>query len=118
MAWLTLFLVKISVSLGLEGKSSNGLIIGNERNFLSRLMFFCGHHEVILLWCTVIVKLVVNITLIGGDAGHTTREKGRWWRDWLWPSFVGRCGGGSFGAKSRLCFPSFVFLLRTTLRLV
>ncbi|CAN7008238.1 unnamed protein product [Brassica rapa subsp. trilocularis] len=75
MAWLTLFLVQISVGLGLEGTSSNGLIIGSERNFLSRLVFFCGLHEVMLLWCRVIVRPVVDSTLIGGDAGHHRREE-------------------------------------------
>ncbi|KAF8116642.1 hypothetical protein N665_0015s0019 [Sinapis alba] len=67
MAWLTLFLVQISVGLGLEGTSSNGLIIGSERNFLSRLVFFCGLHEVMLLWCRVIVRPVVDSTLISGQ---------------------------------------------------
>ncbi|CAF2124315.1 hypothetical protein BRARA_C02362 [Brassica rapa] len=70
MAWLTLFLVQISVGLGLEGTSSNGLIIGSERNFLSRLVFFCGLHEVMLLWCRVIVRPVVNSTLISGQHGR------------------------------------------------
>ncbi|CAH8330432.1 unnamed protein product [Eruca vesicaria subsp. sativa] len=75
MAWLTLFLVQISVGLGLEGTSSNGLTIGSERNFLSRIVFFCGLHEVMLLWCRVIVRPVVDSTLIGGDVGHHRREE-------------------------------------------
>ncbi|KAF2581291.1 hypothetical protein F2Q68_00001973 [Brassica cretica] len=70
MAWLTLFLVQISVGLGLEGTSSNGLIIGSERNFLSRLVLFCGLHEVMLLWCRVIVRPVVNSTLISSQHGR------------------------------------------------
>ncbi|KAJ0239952.1 Transmembrane protein [Hirschfeldia incana] len=67
MAWLTLFLVQISVGLGLEGTSSNGSIIGSERNFLSRLVFFCGLYEVMLLWCRLIVRPVVDSTLIFGQ---------------------------------------------------
>ncbi|KAG2331990.1 hypothetical protein Bca52824_003170 [Brassica carinata] len=67
MAWLTLFLVQISVGLGLEGTSSNGLIIGSERNLLNRLLFLCGLHEVMLLWCRVIVRPVVDSTLIAGQ---------------------------------------------------
>ncbi|KAL0711441.1 hypothetical protein Bca4012_018419 [Brassica carinata] len=72
MAWLTLFLVQISVGLGLEGTSSNGLIIGSERNFLSKLVVFCGLHEVMLLWCRVIVRPVVDSTLI--DSQHRGEE--------------------------------------------
>lgn len=75
IAWLTLFLVQISVGLGLEGTYPDGLIIGSERNFLSRLVFFFGLHEVMLLWCRVIVKPVVDSTLMGGDAGHHRREE-------------------------------------------
>ncbi|CAH2057647.1 unnamed protein product [Thlaspi arvense] len=76
IAWLTLFLVQISVGLGLEGTSSEGLIIGSERNFLSRLVFFFGLHEVMLLWSRVIVRPVVDSTLIGGDtAGHHRVEE-------------------------------------------
>ncbi|XP_018461797.1 uncharacterized protein LOC108832844 [Raphanus sativus] len=74
MAWLTLFLVKISVGLGLEGTSFNGLIIESESNFLSRLVFLCGLHKVMLMWCTVIVRLVVDSTLIGRDTGYHQRE--------------------------------------------
>jgi len=73
IAWLTLFLVQISVGLGLEGTNANGLIIGSERNFLSRLVFFFGLHEVMLLWCRVIVRPVVDNTLIGG--GDHQREE-------------------------------------------
>ncbi|CAA7044267.1 unnamed protein product [Microthlaspi erraticum] len=73
IAWLTLFLVQISVGLGLEGTNANGLIIGSERNFLSRLVFFFGLHEVMLLWCRVIVRPVVDNTLIGG--GDHKREE-------------------------------------------
>ncbi|KAG2326055.1 hypothetical protein Bca4012_034780 [Brassica carinata] len=75
IAWLTLFLVQISVGLGLEGTNSDGLIIGSERNFLSRLVFFFGLHEVMLLWCRVIVRPVVDSTLMGGDACHQRREE-------------------------------------------
>ncbi|KAJ4892518.1 Uncharacterized protein Rs2_32266 [Raphanus sativus] len=76
IAWLTLFLVQISVGLGLEGTNSDGLIIGSERNFLSRLVFFFGLHEVMLLWCRVIVRPVVDSTLMGGgDACHHRREE-------------------------------------------
>ncbi|ESQ39382.1 hypothetical protein EUTSA_v10001759mg [Eutrema salsugineum] len=75
VAWLALFLVQISVGLGLQGTASNGLIIGSERNFLSRLVFFFGLHEVMLLWCRVIVRPVVDSTLIGGDAGHHRIEE-------------------------------------------
>lgn len=75
IAWLTLFLVQISVGLGLEGAVSNGLIIGSERNFLSRLVFFFGLHEVMLLWYRVIVRPVVDNTLsVGGDDGQRREE--------------------------------------------
>ncbi|KAL0896256.1 hypothetical protein Bca101_080217 [Brassica carinata] len=75
IAWLTLFLVQVSVGLGLQGTSPDGLISGSERNFLSRLVFFFGLHEVMLLWCRVIVRPVVDSTLTGGDAGHHRREE-------------------------------------------
>ncbi|KAF3560403.1 hypothetical protein F2Q69_00010271 [Brassica cretica] len=75
-AWLTLFLVQISVGLDLERTNSDGLIIGSERNFLSRLVFFFDLHEVMLLWCRVIVRPVVDSTLlIRGDACHHRREE-------------------------------------------
>lgn len=74
IAWLTLFLVQISVGLGLETTISNGLIIGSERNFLSRLVFFFGLHEVMLLWYRVIVRPVVDNTLFGGDGGQLREE--------------------------------------------
>ncbi|KAF8107013.1 hypothetical protein N665_0129s0081 [Sinapis alba] len=75
IAWLTLFFVQISVGLGLEETNSDGLIIGSERNFLSRLVFFFGLHEVMLLWCRVIVRPVVDSTLMGGDASQHRREE-------------------------------------------
>lgn len=74
IAWLTLFLVQVSVGLGLETTMSNGLIIGSERNFLSRLVFFFGLHEVMLLWYRVIVRPVVDNTLFGGDEGQRREE--------------------------------------------
>ncbi|KAL1226240.1 hypothetical protein V5N11_017709 [Cardamine amara subsp. amara] len=74
IAWLTLFLVQVSVGLGLESTMSNGLIIGSERNFLSRLVFFFGLHEVMLLWYRVIVRPVVDSTLFGGDDGQLREE--------------------------------------------
>ncbi|KAF8089732.1 hypothetical protein N665_0498s0033 [Sinapis alba] len=76
IAWLTLFLVQVSVGLGLQVTSpDSGLISGSERNFLSKLVFFFGLHEVMLLWCRVIVRPVVDSTLIRGDAGHHRREE-------------------------------------------
>ena len=75
IAWLTLFLVQVSVGLGLQVTSPDGLINGSERNFLSRLVFFFGIHEVMLLWCRVIVRPVVDSTLIRGDAGRNRREE-------------------------------------------
>ncbi|XP_056852750.1 uncharacterized protein LOC130501957 [Raphanus sativus] len=76
IAWLTLFLIQVSVGLGLQVTSPDGLINGSERNFLSRLVFFFGLHEVMLLWCRVIVRPVVDSTLTGGNAcGHNRREE-------------------------------------------
>ncbi|CAH8306946.1 unnamed protein product [Eruca vesicaria subsp. sativa] len=75
MAWLTLFLVQVSVCLGLQVTTPDGLISGSESNFLSKLVFFFGLHEVMLLWCRVIVRPVVDSTLTGGDAGHYRREE-------------------------------------------
>ncbi|EOA27632.1 hypothetical protein CARUB_v10023780mg [Capsella rubella] len=74
IAWLTLFLVQISVALGLETTISNGLIIGSERNFLSRLVFFFGLHEVMLLWSRLIVRPVVDNTLLGKEDGQRREE--------------------------------------------
>ncbi|XP_010413102.1 PREDICTED: uncharacterized protein LOC104699495 [Camelina sativa] len=74
IAWVTLFLVQVSVGLGLQTTISNGLIIGSERNFLSRLVFFFGLHEVMLLWCRVIVRPVVDNTLLGGEDGQRREE--------------------------------------------
>ncbi|CAN8314462.1 unnamed protein product [Cochlearia groenlandica] len=75
MAWLTLFLVQISVGLGLQGTTSNGLMVGSERNVLSRLVFFFGLHEVMLLWYRLIVRPVVDSTLIGGDHRKDDEEE-------------------------------------------
>ncbi|CAN6829715.1 hypothetical protein Bca4012_031819 [Brassica carinata] len=48
---------------------------GSERNFLSRLVFFFGIHEVMLVWCRVIVRPVVDSTMMGGEACHHRREE-------------------------------------------
>ncbi|XP_010523921.1 PREDICTED: uncharacterized protein LOC104802151 [Tarenaya hassleriana] len=80
IAWLILFLLQVSVGLGLEGTISegvNGVIIGKERNFLSKIVFFLGLHEVMLLWYRVIVRPVVDDTLLGEcrDRGETLVER-------------------------------------------
>ncbi|CAA7017785.1 unnamed protein product [Microthlaspi erraticum] len=76
VSWLILFLVQISVVLGLERTVSEGvnrIIISSERSFLIRLMFFFGLHEVMILWYRVIVRPVVDSTLLG--EGFMMREE-------------------------------------------
>ncbi|CAE6080498.1 unnamed protein product [Arabidopsis arenosa] len=63
IAWLILLILQFSVGLGFQitmSKGVNGIVNGNNHNFLTRLLFFFGLHEVILQWYRVIVKTVVE----------------------------------------------------------
>ncbi|EFH52931.1 hypothetical protein ARALYDRAFT_907814 [Arabidopsis lyrata subsp. lyrata] len=77
IAWLILLILQFSVGLGLQvtmSKGVNGIVNGNNHNFLTRLLFFFGLLEMILQWYRVIVKTVVE-SGFGGREEETVVER-------------------------------------------
>ncbi|XWS76656.1 hypothetical protein CRYUN_Cryun01aG0196000 [Craigia yunnanensis] len=67
-AWIVLCILQVSVGLGIEGSIASGIDgagFGLERNLLSRVIFFLGLHEIMLLWFRTVVKPVVDDTIFG-----------------------------------------------------
>ncbi|KAJ0111073.1 hypothetical protein Patl1_00876 [Pistacia atlantica] len=67
-AWILLCTLQISVGLGIEGSIGvgvDGSSFGIERSLLSRVIFFLGLHETMLLWFKTVVKPVVDDTIFG-----------------------------------------------------
>ncbi|XWS46552.1 hypothetical protein CRYUN_Cryun14cG0077600 [Craigia yunnanensis] len=68
IAWIVLCIVQVSVGLGIEGSIASGIDgagFGVERSLLSRIIFFLGLHEIMLLWFRTVVKPVVDDTIFG-----------------------------------------------------
>lgn len=70
VSWILLCVFQICVGLGIEGSVAAGvydsdLSFGVERSFLSRLIFLLGLHETTHLWSRVVVKPVVDDTVVG-----------------------------------------------------
>ncbi|XVF32898.1 hypothetical protein REPUB_Repub17cG0122700 [Reevesia pubescens] len=68
-AWIVLCMLQVSVGLGIEGSIASGIDgagFGVERSLLSRIIFFLGLHEIMLLWFRTVVKPVVDDTIFGG----------------------------------------------------
>ncbi|MFQ6666455.1 hypothetical protein Gotur_032797 [Gossypium turneri] len=68
IAWIILCIVQVSVGLGIEGSVAvgiNGAGFGVQRSVLSRLIFFLGLHEVMLVWFRTVVKPVVDDSIFG-----------------------------------------------------
>ena len=68
IAWIVLCIVQVSVGLGIEGSIASGIEgagFGVERSLLSRIIFFLGLHEIMLLWFRTVVKPVVDDTIFG-----------------------------------------------------
>ncbi|TXG63291.1 hypothetical protein EZV62_010285 [Acer yangbiense] len=67
MAWIFLCTLQVCVGLGIEGSIAAGIDsssnIGIGRSLLSRLIFFLGLHDVMLLWFRSVVKPVVDDTI-------------------------------------------------------
>ncbi|XVE73444.1 hypothetical protein DITRI_Ditri11bG0118300 [Diplodiscus trichospermus] len=67
-AWIVLCILQVSVGLGIEGSIASGIDgggFGVERSLLSRIIFFLGLHEIMLLWFRTVVKPVVDDTIFG-----------------------------------------------------
>ncbi|XWS31830.1 hypothetical protein CRYUN_Cryun23aG0109800 [Craigia yunnanensis] len=67
-AWIVLCILQVSVGLGIEGSIASGIDgadFGVERVLLSRVIFFLGLHEIMLLWFRTVVKPVVDDTIFG-----------------------------------------------------
>ncbi|KAK6239491.1 hypothetical protein QUC31_004960 [Theobroma cacao] len=68
IAWIVLYILQVSVGLGIEGSIVSGIDgagFGAERSLLSRVIFFLGLHEIMLLWFRTVVKPVVDDTIFG-----------------------------------------------------
>ena len=68
IAWIVLCIVQVSVGLGIEGSIASGIEgagFGVERSLLSRIIFFLGLHEIMLLWFRTVVKPVVDDAIFG-----------------------------------------------------
>ncbi|XP_021280861.1 uncharacterized protein LOC110414122 [Herrania umbratica] len=68
IAWIVLYILQVSVGLGIEGSIVSGIDgagFGAERSLLGRVIFFLGLHEIMLLWFRTVVKPVVDDTIFG-----------------------------------------------------
>ncbi|KAK3194287.1 hypothetical protein Dsin_025597 [Dipteronia sinensis] len=66
MAWIFLGTLQVCVGLGIEGSIAAGIdssSTGIGRSLLSRLIFFLGLHDIMLLWFRSVVKPVVDSTI-------------------------------------------------------
>ncbi|GAB2226465.1 hypothetical protein Droror1_Dr00022273 [Drosera rotundifolia] len=96
LSWVLLFMLQVSVGLGIEASIAakvNGLAFGNVNDdhgrisMLSRLIFFVGVHETMLHWSRMIVHPVVDDTIYGGPKKESWIERaamaaslgGLWW---------------------------------------
>ncbi|KAJ4727814.1 Transmembrane protein [Melia azedarach] len=89
-AWIFLCTLQICVGLGIEGSiaaGNDGASFGIERSLLSRVIFFLGLHETMLLWYRMVVKPVVDDTIfeVHKEEGWVDRVAmalsfgGLWW---------------------------------------
>ncbi|GMI74024.1 hypothetical protein HRI_001071700 [Hibiscus trionum] len=68
IAWIVLCIVQVSVGLGIEGSVAvgvDGAGFGVKRSFLSRMIFFLGLHETMLVWFRTVVKPVADDSIFG-----------------------------------------------------
>ncbi|KAL2323718.1 hypothetical protein Fmac_028097 [Flemingia macrophylla] len=72
MAWALLCAFQVCVGLGIEGSIAAGLYddqyepgFGVERSLVSRMVFLLGLHETTHVWCTLVVRPVVDDTVFG-----------------------------------------------------
>ncbi|KAE8672106.1 putative DELLA protein RGL2 [Hibiscus syriacus] len=68
IAWIVLCVVQVSVGLGIEGSVAvgvDGAGFGVKRSFFSRMIFFLGLHEIILVWFRTVVKPVADDSIFG-----------------------------------------------------
>ncbi|GLU07262.1 hypothetical protein SLE2022_242260 [Rubroshorea leprosula] len=71
--WIILCALQVCVGLGIEGSIEAGVngsaaaanLIGVKRSLFSRVIFFLGLHESMLLWFRTIVKPIVDDTIFG-----------------------------------------------------
>ncbi|GAA0165637.1 hypothetical protein LIER_20984 [Lithospermum erythrorhizon] len=91
-AWIFLCFFQVSVCFGIEGSISAGVDgsgFSEEKGFIRRVVFFLGLHETMRFWSKVVVKPVVDDTLIGFGNKERWIEKAAlavgfgmlwWWR--------------------------------------
>ncbi|XP_039048344.1 uncharacterized protein LOC120189078 [Hibiscus syriacus] len=68
IAWIVLCIVQVSVGLGIEGSVAvgvDGAGFGVKRCFFSRMIFFLGLHEIMLVWFRTVVKPVADDSIFG-----------------------------------------------------
>ncbi|XP_004494935.1 uncharacterized protein [Cicer arietinum] len=71
IAWILLCVFQVCVGLGIEGSILVGLYdsdysFGVERSFLSRVVFLLGLHETTRVWARMVVRPVLDDTVLGG----------------------------------------------------
>ncbi|KAJ8900427.1 hypothetical protein K2173_025204 [Erythroxylum novogranatense] len=73
-AWITLCILQFCVGSGIEESIAFGIegySFRNERSLLSRIIFFLGLHETMLLWSRAVVKPIIDDTVFGVSTDET-----------------------------------------------
>ncbi|XVF72748.1 hypothetical protein PTKIN_Ptkin12aG0145300 [Pterospermum kingtungense] len=68
IAWIVLCILQVSVGFGIKGTVELGIDgagFGVERSLLSRVIFFLGLHEIMLVWSRTVVKPVIDDAVFG-----------------------------------------------------
>lgn len=69
-SWTILCVLQLCIGLGIEGSMKSGISgaaanFATQRSLISKVAFFLGLHEIMLLWFRVIVRPVVNDAVLG-----------------------------------------------------
>ncbi|XP_030451649.2 uncharacterized protein LOC115673576 [Syzygium oleosum] len=89
MAWVVLCTSQICIFLGIKGSLVPGVVDGSsfEPSSFNKALFFIGLHETMANWCRVVVKPVVDDTVLGFPREERWTERavaamsfvGLWW---------------------------------------